>query len=63
MAILKSYNGEFRAECLNQHWFMNRSEAKGIVEDWRLGYNHIRPHMSLDNLTPAEYALKLAGDH
>lgn len=60
---IESFNGKFRAECLDQHWFKNLSEAKGIVEDWRQEYNHIRPHMSLDNLTPAEYARKLAGDH
>lgn len=59
---IESFNGKFRAECLDQHWFRNLSEAKEIIEDWRLEYNHIRPHMSLDNLTPAEYALKISGD-
>jgi len=59
---IESFNGKFRIECLNQHWFRNLSEAKKIIEDWRLEYNHIRPHMSLDNLTPKEYALKISGD-
>lgn len=59
---IESFNGKFRAECLDQHWFRNLSEAKEIIEDWRLEYNHIRPHMSLDNLTPAEYALMISGD-
>jgi len=59
---IESFNGKFRAECLDQHWFRNLSEAKEIIEDWRLEYNHIRPHMSLDNLTPVEYALKISGD-
>ena len=59
---IESFNGKFRTECLNQHWFRNLSEAKEIIEDWRLEYNHIRPHMSLDNLTPNEYALKISGD-
>ena len=58
----ESFNGKFRAECLDQHWFRNLSEAKEIIEDWRLEYNHIRPHMSLDNLTPAEYALMISGE-
>ena len=58
---IESFNGKFRAECLDQHWFRNLSEAKKIIEDWRLEYNHIRPHMSLDNLTPAEYALMISG--
>ena len=59
---IESFNGKFRAECLDQHWFNNLTEAKRIVEDWRLEYNQIRPHSSLDNLTPVEYAWKLAGD-
>ena len=59
---IESFNGKFRAECLDQHWFNNLSEAKRIVEDWRLEYNQTRPHSSLDNLTPVEYARKLAGD-
>ena len=59
---IESFNGKFRVECLDQHWFRNLSEAKEIIEDWRLEYNHIRPHMSLDNLTPVEYALKISGD-
>ena len=48
------------AECLNQHWFQSLSEAREIIETWRLEYNRIRPHSSLDNLTPEEYALKLS---
>ena len=59
---IESFNGKFRAECLDQHWFRNLSEAKEIIEDWRLEYNHIRPHMSLDNLTPVEYALMISGE-
>jgi putative transposase len=60
---IESFNGKLRAECLNQHWFKNLSEAKEIVEDWRQEYNRIRPHSSLDNLTPEEYALKLSSNY
>jgi len=59
---IESFNGKFRSECLDQHWFRNLSEAKVIIENWRAEYNHIRLHMSLDNMTPAEYAMKIAGD-
>lgn len=59
---IESFNGKLRTECLNQHWFRNLSEAKEIIEDWRLEYNQIRPHSSLDNLTPKEYALKLSSN-
>lgn len=57
---IESFNGKLRAECLNQHWFQSLSEAREIIEAWRLEYNKIRPHSSLDNLTPEEYALKLS---
>lgn len=57
---IESFNGKLRAECLNQHWFRNIHEAKEIIENWRLEYNQVRPHSSLDNLTPVEYALKLS---
>ena len=59
---IESFNGKFREECLEQHWFKNLSEAKEFVEDWRLEYNQIRPHMALGNLTPTEYARKISGD-
>jgi putative transposase len=58
---IESFNGKLRDECLNQNWFLNLYEAKEIVEQWRLDYNYLRPHTSLDNLTPVEYASKLAG--
>lgn len=60
---IESFNGKLRAECLNQHWFHSLSEAREIIENWRLEYNRIRPHSSLDNLTPEEYALKLSSNY
>ena len=60
---IESFNGKLRTECLNQNWFKNLSEAKDIIEDWRLEYNRVRPHSSLDNLTPEEYALKLSSSY
>ena len=59
---IESFNGKLRLECLDQHWFRNLSEAREIIEDWRQEYNHVRPHSSLDNLTPKEYALKLSNN-
>jgi putative transposase len=49
-------NGRFRDECLNQHWFVNLADAQPIIEEWRQDYNTIRPHSSLGNLTPVEFA-------
>lgn len=57
---IESFNGKLRDECLNQNWFKNLYEAKEIIEQWRMEYNHLRPHSSLGNLTPEEYAAKLA---
>ena len=60
---IESFNGKLRDECLNQNLFKNLYEAKEIIEDWRNEYNHLRPHSSLNNLTPSEYALKISGDY
>lgn len=59
---IESFNGKLRAECLDQHWFRNLSEAREILEAWRVEYNRVRPHSSLDNLTPEEFALKLSSN-
>jgi len=55
---VESFNGKFRDECLNEHWFLNIAHARQIVEDWRMDYNQVRPHSSLNNLTPKEFALQ-----
>lgn len=36
-------------------WFRNRQEAVSIIETWRRHYNEVRPHSSLDYLTPIEF--------
>jgi putative transposase len=55
---IESFNGRLRDECLNQHWFRSVSDARQIVEAWRLDYNQARPHSSLGGLTPEEYRLR-----
>jgi putative transposase len=55
-AFVESFNGKFRDECLNEHWFQSIAEAKQIIEAWRSDYNTVRPHRSLGQLTPAAYA-------
>ncbi|MEG2013719.1 MAG: transposase, partial [Anaerovoracaceae bacterium] len=59
---IESFNGKLRDECLNMNWFKNLYEAKEIIEQWRLEYNSLRPHSSLNNMTPLEYAAMLAND-
>ncbi len=55
-ALIESFNGKFRDECLNQHWFINLQDARNKIESWRMDYNHVRPHSSLGQETPAEFA-------
>lgn len=54
-AYAESFNGRFRDECLNSHWFANVLEARSVIDSWRGDYNEHRPHSSLDGLTPEEY--------
>jgi putative transposase len=51
----ESFNGKFRDECLAMEWFRNRIEARIVIEDWRIHYNEVRPHSSLQYATPAEF--------
>lgn len=55
-AYIESFNGRFRDECLNEHWFVTMAQARRVIENWRIEYNTERPHGSLGNRTPAEYA-------
>ena len=59
-AHIESFNGTFRQECLNAHWFMTLSEAKEIIEAWRREYNESRPHRALGEQTPNEFACQVA---
>jgi putative transposase len=58
-AYIESFNGRFRDECLNEHWFTSLAHARAVIEDWRREYNEERPKKSLGGLTPAAYARKL----
>jgi putative transposase len=60
-AYVESFNGKFRDECLNEHWFVSLAEAKAAIETWRLDYNTVRPHSSLDGATPHQFARIAAG--
>jgi putative transposase len=53
---VETFNGSFRDECLNLHWFETMEDAKAIIEAWRRDYNETRPHMALNDVPPEEYA-------
>lgn len=59
-AYIESFNGRFRDECLNEHWFTSLRHAQVVIEAWRREYNDERPKKSLGGLTPAAYAKLLA---
>jgi putative transposase len=53
-AFIESFNGKFRAECLNTNWFLSLDEARAKCEAWRRDYNEVRPHSAIGNRTPIE---------
>ena len=55
-AYIESFNGKFRDECLNEHWFLSLAHARNVIAAWRIEYNTERPHSSLGNRTPEEFA-------
>lgn len=56
---IESFNGKLRDECLNEHWFLNITETREIVEKWRRDYNESRPHSALKGRTPSQLASQL----
>jgi putative transposase len=60
-AFVESFNGKYRDECLNEHWFASVAEAQAIIEAWRVDYNTVRPHSSLTGDTPAHFAITTEG--
>jgi putative transposase len=54
-AIIESFNGKFREECLDQHWFLSLEEATQIFNAWRHDHNHDRPHSALGKKSPIDF--------
>ncbi len=55
-AMIESFNGSFRDECLNVNWFLSIEDVREKIEKWRAEYNEFRPHSSLGGLTPRQFA-------
>ena len=51
-AFIEAFNGRFRAECLNTHWFLSLADAQEKVETWRRYYNEERPNGAIGNRPP-----------
>lgn len=59
-AFIESFNGRFRQECLNQHWFLSLEDAQSKIAAWKEDYNKVRPHSSLGDETPEKFAMSQA---
>ncbi|WP_197362535.1 IS3 family transposase, partial [Ralstonia pseudosolanacearum] len=57
-AYIESFNGKFRDECLNEHWFTSLAHARAVIAAWRQDYNEARPHSALNYQPPAEFAAR-----
>lgn len=57
--FIESFNGKFRDECLNDNLFTDLLDARKKIEAWRIDYNTVRPHSSLNDLTPEEFIATL----
>jgi putative transposase len=44
------------------HWFKTLQEAKLLIESWRTEYNESRPHRSLGDRTPSQFASESAAN-
>jgi putative transposase len=60
---MPTFNGRLRDECLNEHLFASLTQARRIIEEWRIDCNAYRPHTSLNGLTPTEFAARPAEGH
>jgi putative transposase len=60
-AFVERFNGTCRRDCLDAHLFADVEDARRKIESWRRLYNEQRPHSSLANQTPAEFARRARG--
>ena len=61
-AFIDSFNGKLQDECLNETLFSSMTDAREELNKWQEDYNHQRPHSSIGNLTPSEFAEKIRMD-
>jgi putative transposase len=55
---VRHFNGKFRDECLNEHWFETLPQARTTITEWRHDYNKVRPHSSCNRMPPAKFAAR-----
>jgi len=52
----ESFNSRLRDEFLEMNYFTSLKEAQQLAMTWKAHYNEARPHSSLGNRTPKEFA-------
>jgi putative transposase len=57
-AYIEAFNGTFRQEGLNAHWFMRLEDTAEKLETWRRDYNEERPHSTIGNNVPASLSVR-----
>jgi putative transposase len=60
-AVIESFNGRLRDECLKVNWFTSLDDARGTTEDSRHDYDDVRTHSRLGGLTPSAFATRFPG--
>jgi len=59
-AVIESFNGRFRDECVNAQVFVSLHDARQKIETWRIVYNDHWPLSSLGDLMFREFAVQTA---
>jgi putative transposase len=56
---VEGFNSKIRDEPVNREFFTSLPEARYVLDEWRLEYNHRRPHSGIRWQTPAALAATL----
>ena len=54
-ALVESFNGQVRAECIDQNGFLTPDDARSKCVAYRRGYNEERPYSAIGNKTLMAY--------
>lgn len=54
-SFIESFNGRFRDECLNEHWFLTLQKAQLAIEAYRREYKKVWTHSAIVDVTHMEF--------